>query len=218
MMKTQSLGLSVLSVALLVACAPQSTPSMMNANRIQLQHQVSVQQIPLADINDVTLTLIADDYRRYGSGPLELTMVFDPKSNNFTAMQARNRMREIESNLKGRGIRTINTRTAAVEQGKPSLMLSYESYQAQAPVDCHTMPGVDGYLTTRHIGDYRFGCTTESLLARQIARPADLMGRGGDGMPSDGRRAANVVEEWRNYGPSNANRELERIGREDIGP
>lgn len=217
-MKTQGLYLSVLSVALLAACAPQSTPSMMNTNKVQLQHQVAVQQVPLADINDVTLTLIADDYRRYGHGPLDLTMVFDPKSSGFTAMQARNRVREIETNLKERGIRTINVRTAAVDQGKPSLMVSYESYQAQAPENCHTMPGVDGYQTTRHIGDYRFGCTTESLLARQIARPADLMGRGADGMPSDGRRAANIVEEWRNYGSSNANAPLERIGRDDIAP
>lgn len=215
-MDKQTACLIVLSLGLLAACAPQNTPSMMNVNKVQLQHQVAVQQIPLADINDVTLTLITDDYHRYGSGPLDLAMVFDPASKNFTAMQARNKLREVEANLKGRGIRAVRTRTAAVEQGTPSLMISYESYQALAPADCDLMPGIEHHQTTRDIAQYRFGCSTESLLARQIARPADLMGRGGDTAPSDGRRATNIVEEWRNYGPNDANAKLERIGREDM--
>jgi hypothetical protein len=119
-MNRHSLCLSILSAAVLVACAPQSTPSMMNTSQIQLQHQIAVQQIPLSDINDVTLTLIADDYRRYGHGPLDLAMVFDPAATNFTAMHARNKVRDIEANMKGRGIRAIRTRTAPVEKGTPS--------------------------------------------------------------------------------------------------
>lgn len=210
--------LAVMSFGLLVACSPQSTPSMMNTSRVELQHQIAVQQIPVQDVSDVTLALIADDYARYGSGPLDLAILYDPQAASYTAMKARNQLRDIEKNMRGRGVASIRTRTMPMDDARPSLVVSYETYQARAPSDCHTMPGIDSYETTRDIAQYRFGCSTESLLARQIARPADLMGRGGDAQPADGRRNANIIEEWRNYGPSDANRELERIGREELSP
>ncbi len=209
--------LTAVSLLAMAACAPLSSPSMMNTNKVELVHQTAIEQIPAGEVNDVTLSLLADDYRRYGNGPVELAMIYDPFSKKYTAMQARNQLREIEENLKVRGIRHVVTRTVAVDKGEPALMVSYESYQAQAPSDCHMMPGLDDYQTTRDIATYRFGCSTESMLARQIARPADLMGRGADTAPADGRRAANVVEESRNYSQSDANKELESFGSDDFG-
>lgn len=216
-MTMRHLGWLGMTVALAGACAPMSTPSMMSENKIQLVHETAIEQIPVQEIDDVTLTLLADDYRRYGKGPMELAMVYDPRSTNYTAMKARNQLNNIEKNLKARGVHHVNIRTMPVEEGQPALLVSYESFQAAAPKDCHTMPGVDGYQTTRDIAHYRFGCSTESLVARQIARPADLMGRAGDTTPSDGRRATNIVEEYRNYGPGDANEQLESFGADDIG-
>lgn len=208
----------ILALAMtLGACAPQSTPSMMNTSRAELVHSTAIEQIALDRVDDVTLTLLADDYRRHGNGPLELAMAYDPSSRNFTAMQARNKLREVEANLRARGIGQIATRTIAVPKGTPALMVSYESFEARAPQDCHTMPGIDDYRTTRDIADYRFGCSTESLIARQIARPADLIGREGSREPHDGRRAVNVIEEHRNYGGSEANKPLEKFGSGNIG-
>lgn len=208
------MGLSVMTLA---ACSPQSTPSMMNIERVQLVHQTAIEQIPAEDVDDVALALIADDYRRYGNGPMELAMVYDPRSKSYTAMKARNQLNDIEKRLNQHGIKQVNIRTMAVEQGQAALLVSYDSFQAQGPANCHTMPGVDHHQTTRDIAEYRFGCSTESLLARQVARPTDLMGRGGTNAPADGRRAANVVEELRNYGPENANQPLESFGSGDIG-
>lgn len=212
-----TLCLVSLSATLLTACAPQYTPSMMNTHRAELVRQTAIEQIPLSEIDDVTLTLLADDYRRYGNGPVDLAMVYDPTSKTYTAMKARNQLREIESGLKQRGVHSIQTRTVSVEKGQAALMVSYESIQVQAPTDCHTMPGLEDYRTERDIAAYRFGCSTETMLARQIARPSDLMGRGADNTPSDGRRATNVIEEYRNYGASDANRALEQAGQGDIG-
>ncbi len=214
---TSTLCLLGLSASLLAACAPQYTPSMMNTHKVEIVRQTAIEQIPLNEIDDVTLTLLADDYRRYGNGPVDLAMVYDPTSKTYTAMKARNQLREIETGLKQRGIHAIQTRTVSVEKGQPALMISYESLQAQAPTDCHSMPGLEDYRTERDIAEYRFGCSTETMLARQIARPADLMGRGADNTPSDGRRATNVIEEYRNYGANDANRALEQTGQDDIG-
>ena len=216
-MEKTRLFLIGVSIGLLAACAPQNTPSMMNTQRVELLHQTAIEQIPAGKIDDAALAMLADDYRRYGNGPVDLAMVYDPSSKTYTAAAARNQLRRIEQDLTTRGVRQIRTRTVAVDKGEPALMISYESYQAQAPSGCHTMPGIDDDRTTRDIAQYRFGCSTEQMLARQIARPADLMGRGGDNAPSDGRRAANVIEEYRNYAAQDANRPLESYGRGDIG-
>lgn len=206
---------AALSLLALSACAPQNTPSMMNTSRVELVHQTAIEQIPANKVDDVSLALIADDYRRYGNGPVNLAMVFDPKSKTYTAVSARNQLRSIEADLKKRGVSHVETRTMAVEDGEPALMISYESYQAQAPSDCTMMPGSEDNQTGRDLGAYRFGCSTESLIARQIARPADLMGRGALDT-ADGRRQSNVVEEYRNYGSGDANQPLEQFGQDDI--
>ncbi len=216
MMEKTRLFLIGVSAGLLAGCAPQNTPSMMNTHRAELVHQKAIEQIPAAKVDDVTLALLADDYRRYGNGPVDLAMIYDPSSKTYTAVSARNQLRKIESDLKSRGVAQIVTRTVAVDKGDPALMVSYESYQAQGPTGCDDIPGINDYQTTRDIAQYRFGCSTENMLARQIARPADLMGRGDDNAPSDGRRATNVIEEYRNYGSQDANRPLEQGGRSDI--
>lgn len=215
-MNKSGMYILALSAGLLTACAPQSTPSMMNTSRVEMVRQTAIEEIPATKVDDVALTLLADDYRRYGNGPMDLAMIYDPKSKIYTAMHARNQLREIEAGLKERGIRAVQTRTVSVEKGQPSLLISYDSVKAQAPTDCHTMPGIDDYQTTRDIAQYRFGCSTESLLARQIARPSDLMGRAANNEPSDGRRASNVIDEYRNYGANDANRPLEQTGRGDL--
>jgi len=44
---------------------------------------------------------------------------------------------------------------------------------------------------------YKLGCSTETLFARQIARPKDLKGQGTTDANTDGRRSANIVEGYR---------------------
>jgi type IV pilus biogenesis protein CpaD/CtpE len=51
--------------------------------------------------------------------------------------------------------------------------------------------------------NYRFGCTLDTVVARQV-RPKDLAGRGGDDVMNDGRRNANIVERYRTGEPNKA--------------
>ena len=50
--------------------------------------------------------------------------------------------------------------------------------------------------------DYKLGCTIETVFSRQIARPKDLKGRPNTDPTSSGRRASNVVEDYRTGVPN----------------
>ncbi len=83
-------------------------------------------------------------------------------------------------------------------QGDYSRMIvRYDGYSAAAPKDCkNLLPGIDGDALD-HDGDYKLGCSIESVLARQVSRPADLLGNGVVDPTSEGRAAANIVDVYR---------------------
>lgn len=205
--------LFVFSVMALSACA-QNTKSMMNTSRVEVKKQTMMDQVPVSQINDVILSSLASDYKKLGSGPLELTMVFDPKSKTFTAMSALKKLKEVKYKLTRKGVKTVVTETLAVDKAQPSMMISFDSVSAQAPSDCILMPGLSDSETTRSIGEYKFGCSIETMLAKQIAKPADLEGVEGLDNASGGRREANIVETYASGAPRDP---LTLIDRSSIG-
>ncbi|MCI5061232.1 MAG: CpaD family pilus assembly lipoprotein [Alphaproteobacteria bacterium] len=162
-------------VVLLAGCT-QTTPSMMNTSRIESIQGSTIEQIPLADLDEASIAVIAEQHRRYGTGPLDLTMTFDPKSKDFTAMKAIQTTKTIQESLKQKGVPHSSVQTMAVSEGTPSLIVTYDTVQVQAPSDCAPMPGLTNYDTTRFIEEYKFGCGVETMMAKQIARPKDLTG------------------------------------------
>ena len=168
--------LTVLVANTLAACT-QSTPSMMNKAHVELARETSVEQIPLDKINDKNMSVLAEQYRKYGSGSLDLTMTYDPKSKNFTAMNAVRTLKQAQMDLNKKGITNLTGQTLAVPEGKPSMIVSYDIVTAQAPSSCTPMPGLEVNETGRFIGDYKFGCGVETAFAKQIARPSDLEGK-----------------------------------------
>ncbi len=196
---------------LLIACT-QTTPSMMNVSPVELSRETVVEQIPLEEINDGLLAQIANHHQKNSNSPLELTMTYDPKSKNFTAMNAVNELKRINKALRYKGVSNMVTQTVAVPEGNPSLMVSYDTVMAHAPSDCDPMPGLNNNQTGRFLGDYKFGCGVESMIARQIARPSDLEGNATLG-PRDSRRDSAVIEE---YSAGIPREPLEGIEREDL--
>lgn len=210
-MKKYILHLSVIGACALSACT-QSTPTMMNTAQIELSRETSFEQIPLNAINDVNIAALAGQYRQYGSGILDLTMTYDPKSSVFTAMKAAQELKEVQTLLKKKGVFNLAAQTLAVPDGKPSLMVSFDTVQARAPSDCGTMPGLNNNETGRFLGNYKFGCGVETMLAKQIARPADLEGNADMGA-RPARRDGIVTEE---YSAGVPRQPLEGIEREDL--
>ncbi len=210
-----SLLLAAIGCASLMACQ-QSTPSMMNTSKVELNTHQGIDQIAVKNVNDGYLSALASQYGRYGEGPVDLTISFDPSSKSYTAMKAVNELSSMSDKLSRKGIRNVKTSTLPVSgQGEPMLMVSYTMVTAEGPSDCGTMDGLYDRQTTRHIGEYRFGCGVEQMTARQISRPADLRGRGTVDT-GDGRRASNVSEAYRGLPAEAYTEPLENFSRDDI--
>ena len=199
------------TTGLLSACT-QTTPTMMNTSKVELARETSFEQIPLRALNDRNMTVLAEQYRKYGSGPVDLTMTYNPKSSAFTAMKAVNELKNIQAILKKKGVSDILAQTLAIPDGTPTLMVAFDTVQAQAPSDCAVMPGMENNETDRFIGDYKFGCGVETIFAKQIARPADLEGNADMG-PRPARRESIIVED---YSAGVPRQPLDGIERDDL--
>lgn len=218
-MKT-NIGLlsAAIGCALFTGACTQTTPSMMNTSMVELNTETHVEQIPGDMINETTLSILAHQYTKHGDGPLELTMTYDPASKVHTAKKSLLKLKEVEKMLAKKGLGNIKTDALPLEGLEPVLMVMYPSVQAQAPSDCGAMPGLFNNKTDRFIDNYKFGCGTETLLAKQISRPADLRGRGGDVVgPADGRRITSVLETYHTLNEQQASGALqEGLERENL--
>ncbi len=206
----------VVAVSLTVSGCTQTTPSMMNENKPRLTEQTQIDQIPVKEVTEAHLSLLAENYRRYGEGPVELTVSFDPSSRTYTAMKAVNDLSRMAETLRVKGVSHVKTSTLPEKGVDPALSIHYQTVSVSAPKDCSPMPGMDGYETNRSFQEgYRFGCGIETQLARQIYRPADLKGTG-TMESSDGRRATAVSEAYRDMPESEIRRTLDRFERSDL--
>lgn len=191
-------GLTVsLAAALILSACSMEHDTFMSHNRLKLEHGPSYSTYKAADLHDDKLRALADDYRRYGNGPLELAVTYDPRSNFNTAMHATEEAARIARELRYLDIDNIETAILPVNgQGDhPQALIRYDAVTAHAPDDCFVMGGADGGPT--YVDEnYRQGCTIETLLARQIARPRDLAGRAGMDA-ADGRRQTETTEGYR---------------------
>ncbi|PZQ46939.1 MAG: hypothetical protein DI551_04090 [Micavibrio aeruginosavorus] len=216
MKKHTALMMVLISACALSACARQNTPSMMSTNKPQVLPETTLQQVPAKSVSDGYLMKIADDYARFGADTLQLGLVYDPNVKGYGAMQAFNDLARFKEKLSKLGVRSIKAETIKQEGGEPTLLITYDSLHAAAPQDCGTMAGIETRVTNHEdIADYKFGCSVDTMLARQIYRPSDLLGNSASD-PGDGRRAANSVEYYRTISPEEAEGDLQRIQREDI--
>lgn len=201
---------------LAAACAPQYTPSMVNTEKPRLVADTTMQQMPVSSVTDGYLFSLARDYERYGTDAMHLSLGYDPKSKNYGAMKAFNDLADIKTKLREKGVRNITAETVKIDGAAPTLMVSYDGVKAAAPAGCRNMPGFDDGMTTREIGDYRFGCSIDTMLAKQIYRPADLAGNAAED-PDSARRGVNIVDHYRTVGAAETEGELDRLQRSDMG-
>jgi len=216
MMKNKNLLLSlVICAALITACDRQSTPSMMNTSLPRVEAQTTMDQILVENVSEGYLKKIANNYDRYATDTLMMTISYDPLSKDYDAMKAFQDLARFKQILSKMGINSVRAEAVKSEGVKPTLMIAYDSVSAKTPEGCRNMPGFDDGLTTPEIGDYRFGCSIDSMIAKQIYRPSDLQGKvGNDAI--DGRRAANTVEYYRRVSEEEAEGELRTLDRSDI--
>lgn len=214
MKKIASFSLLLVCTALSSGCARQSTPSMMNNERPQLVSETNMEQMPVSQVTNGYLYNVADKYKRFGTDTLHLSLGYDPADKSYGAMKAYNDLAEFKGQLAALGVRSVSAETVKTSGAKPTLMVSYDAVTAQAPAGCRNMPGFEDGLTTAEIGSYKFGCSLDAMLAKQIYRPTDMAGVSVS-EPADGRRSSNTVEYYRVVDPKEAEGDLKKFTSSD---
>lgn len=140
-------------------------------------------------VNEAALNNLRNDYWAKGSGPVHVTVTYDPRSKMNTAMSASNAAGQIAQKMRCMGATDVQTEILPVNGsgGTSQTIFAYDIYKAHAPAGCTMMGGVDERATEADT-DYKFGCSEDILLARQIARPKDLLGNDSLGTPAAKRQ------------------------------
>lgn len=168
-------------------------------SRIQIKETLFSDDVSLSDANDEYLNALAYHYNKYGDGAVDLVIAYDPYSSNNTAMMATNKVADITESLREYGLSDIGARVMPVKDlgDEARLQVSYNSYNAEKPKGCdEVLPGIDG-TPVEFNPHYKLGCSTQTLMAKQVAKPKHLLGRGVVDQTTDGRVATNVVELYR---------------------
>ncbi len=193
-----NISVAFLAVGILSGCSMYS-PSSVNETPVRVSEEISTYDIAVLDIDDAFINSLARHYSKHGGSPMEIVVTYDPKSRSNTAMHATNKAAGIVSDLRGSGVSSVKAGILPVNlQGNDSrLMVSYSAITAHAPKGCDVaMDGMDGNLKGTN-PDYKMGCAIDTMLVRQIAKPAHLLGRGATSQTSDGRAAVYVVDGYR---------------------
>ena len=191
---------------LAISACSMDRPTWVNGQRVELHQSSETTRLPVSEINDARLAGIAAHYRSSGEGAVYVTVTYDPKSKSNTAMKASGEAARISTYLRRKGAAEVTSDILPINNSgnNSEALITYDAVTAHAPRDCNAMGGLDGG-ETHSDEDYRYGCTIEMQLARQIANPKDLKGR--DGLrpeEADGRRQANIVEDHRTGEPNAA--------------
>lgn len=197
--------LSLMALVVLPSCLYEETA--ITPNRIRVQEEKFFEEVPLAQIDADYVASRAQHYSKYGGGPIDLTLTFDPLSKSNTSANAKRQQHKIIKAFEKKGVSDITTNLMPVHGSAEDsfAILSYQTYTALAPKGCdREIPGYEEYESIGGLGayEYKLGCTYESLIAKQVARPKDLLGGQPAPSSSDGRRASNIVELHRTATPN----------------
>lgn len=187
-------GTCLIGFGSLSACT-QDHKSAMSLQRLEVHQEQHSAEFTSHDLTQEMLQSIATDYNKNGdtSVPLTLMVQYDPSSSMNTAMNATHHASKIAKGFREAGVKNVKTEIMPVNQvGHHSkTLVTYDRYSAHAPSGCDgLMPGLDNTSTDwKAVKEYQYGCSVEAGIAKQIARPKDLIGNAGFKTPADGRRA-----------------------------
>lgn len=173
-------------------------------SRIQIEESVYHDDRAIADFDQAYADALAQHFYKSGSGDLNVKVTYDPHSRGNTAMRAGENAARVAKMLRSAGVRDVRAEILPIKnQGEESRVLfDFLAHTAHAPAGCDDIPGIKGD-GLEYNPDYKLGCSSQTLLARQISRPADLNGRTlSPGQTTDGRAAANIVDVYRSGAPN----------------
>lgn len=192
--------------AALAACAAlaltgcdMNAPTHITENPIRLESGTFYEEMPLSMVGSDVVARAGETHARQGTGALEVTVTYPPGPG--ASQQAQAQAAKLAADLRKAGATYVTATTLPVADPRgPLVVISFPTVTALPPQDCESMPGAGGRLLELD-RQYQFGCETRTVLARQIARPADLAGRGGLS-PADGQSQAVIVARRRTGEPA----------------
>jgi type IV pilus biogenesis protein CpaD/CtpE len=170
----------------------------LSENKIQVEKSVYNEQRLASEVDEPFLDGVARAYDKRGVGPMELTVSYDPASRSNTAMKATATAKSLAAVLNRYGVRNQNVSVMPVQkQGSESIVfISFDSYGALPPKDCSMIAGMETRMVDSD-PDYKLGCSINTVMTKQLARPKDIAGQGSQDHFTDGRRSTRIVEIYR---------------------
>ena len=201
-LRSHMLFATLCAAALLGACGNRDVPYMLESSRmneapITLEHERVVIKKPVSTLQDSDIEQAASQYTRKGEGPLYIVVSESAQGGKTNAPASAITPSALAAKFASLGVPATAIIASSVpqEQGPAVVLIAFDALGAKAPEDCQRMPGMDSPNTaTRETFDYKLGCGVKDMVARQVAKPSDLMGVAGLGGENDGQRAANVVD------------------------
>jgi type IV pilus biogenesis protein CpaD/CtpE len=190
------------SVLLLCSACGFQTPTQFAQRRVEIVPGYYDKVIQASEFDAEKARQIAGQYKQSGNGTMEIAVTYDPHSRRMTARMANDEAARIGMMLQERGVRDFKAEILPVAdtgQGM-QVQIRYASQTARAPSGCDDAFAIDD-INAEAYRSYELGCTTETYVAKQIDRPADLLGKGGT-QPGSGRRAANIIETYQTGTPN----------------
>ena len=171
-------------------------PSAMAEKPIQVKEETITYDVVYEDVNDQFLEVLAEHYNKHGGSPLDVVLTYDPKSYRNTAMKATANIADVKTALASEGVQDVNAIIMPIKaQGDDAkLIISYTALSAHAPEECEGNILGDNSKLFKEEDNYKLGCSVKEMVARQVSRPSDLLGKGGGYASSDGRSATNIVD------------------------
>lgn len=178
-------------------------PTWVNSSRVEIHEEGFTDTFETSSLDAGMVRAIGVNYYRYGNGPMDVAVSYDPSSKTNTKATAENEINRLRKELDRNGVRNLRiTSSPAERSGEISkTIVSFPALTARPPEDCTMMPGYNDAQTIvpenaeGHPKDYRIGCSIETLMAQQVSRPGDLLGRPGFETNADARRQEAVVWE-----------------------
>jgi type IV pilus biogenesis protein CpaD/CtpE len=187
-----------MALALFLPACDMYEEGHLTPHRLQVHEEKFVFDAAVAELDQSYIAALGRDYESRGGGPIELTVTYDPHSRRNSAMRAGETAARLANAFRAEGMKDIRTNILPVlDQGEMArAFVTFAAYTAAPPPGCSVMPGLED-MKVDHDPEYKIGCTVETQLSRQIARPRDLAGQAQNGPETDGRRAGNIVDVYR---------------------
>ena len=175
----------------------------LSSSKIELREDTHFEDVDVHSLSDADIASMVQHYQNNGEGQVALSVTYDPHSSSNTAMHATSHAARLAEKFRKNGVSDVKTSIIPVKDSGnvTRALVSFDAYTISAPDDCTTMAGYHDRVVDVD-EDYKFGCTRDTILTKQIANPRDLAGRSETLDTSDGRRAANVVDRYRSGVPN----------------